>query len=56
MINDQINYVLHSQKWRNSIRSAKAKPGADCGLDHKLLIAKFSLKLWKVGKTMRTLM
>ena len=27
--------------------------GADCGSDHKLLIAKFRLKLKKVGKTTR---
>ena len=30
---------------------SKNKPGADCGSDHELLIAKFSLKLKKVGKT-----
>ena len=29
------------------------RPGADCGSDHKLLIAKFILKLKKVGKTTR---
>ena len=29
------------------------KPGADCGSDHELLIAKFRLKLKKVGKTTR---
>ena len=27
------------------------RPGADCGSDHELLIAKFRLKLKKVGKT-----
>ena len=32
-------------------KSAKTRPGADCGLDHELLIAKFRLKLKKVGKT-----
>ena len=31
----------------------KTRPGADCGLDHELLIAKFRLKLKKVGKTTR---
>ena len=31
----------------------KARLGADCGSDHKLLIAKFRLKLKKVGKTTR---
>ena len=31
----------------------KTRPGADCGIDHELLIAKFRLKLKKVGKTIR---
>ena len=31
------------------------RPGADCGSDHELLIAKFRLKLEKVGKTARPL-
>ena len=31
----------------------KTRPGADCGSDHELLIAKFRLKLKKVGKTAR---
>ena len=32
------------------------RPGADCGSDHKLLIAKFRLKLKKVGITTRPFM
>ena len=36
-------------------QSAKTRPGADCGSDHELLIAKFRLKLKKVGKTSRPL-
>ena len=36
-----------------SIQSAKTRLGADCGLGHKLLTAKFRLKLKKVGKTTR---
>ena len=32
---------------------AKTRPGADCGSDHQLHIAKFRLKLKKVGKTTR---
>ena len=31
----------------------KIRPGADYGSDHELLIAKFRLKLKKVGKTAR---
>ena len=46
-----IDYILCSQRWRISIQSAKTRPGADCGLDHGLLIAKFRLKLKKIGKT-----
>ena len=34
-------------------KSTKTRPGADCGSDHELLIAKFRLKLKKVGKTTR---
>ena len=35
------------------LQSAKTRPGADCGSDHELLIAKFRLKLKKGGKTTR---
>ena len=34
---------------------SKNKTGADCGSDHELIIAKFRLKLKKVGKTTRPL-
>ena len=50
---NQIDYILCSQRWRSSIQSAKTRPGADCSSDHKLLIAKFRLKLKKVGKATR---
>ena len=50
---NQINYILCSQRWRSSIQSAKTRLGADCGSNHELLIAKFRLKLKKVGKTTR---
>ena len=49
---NQIDYILCSQRWRSSIQSAKTRPGADCGSDHDLLIAKFRFKLKKVGKTL----
>ena len=50
---NQIDYTLCSQRWRSSIQSSKTRPGADCGSDHELLIAKFRLQLKKVGKTTR---
>ena len=50
---NQIDYILCTQRWRSSIESAKTRPGSDCGSDHELLIAKFGLKLKKVGKTTR---
>ena len=50
---NQIVYFC-SQRWRSSIKSAKTRPGADCGSDHALLIAKFRLILKKVGKTSRS--
>ena len=36
-----------------TVSKNKTRPGADCGSDHELLIAKFRLKLKKVGKTTR---
>ena len=47
-----MDYILCSKRWRSSIQSTKTRPGADCGSDHELLIAKFRLKL-KKGKTTR---
>ena len=52
---NQVDYVLCTQRWRSSIQSVKIRPGADCGLDHELFIAKFWLKLKKVWKTTRPL-
>ena len=50
---NQTDYILCSQRWRSSIQSTKKRPGADCGSDHELIIAKVRLKLEKVGKTAR---
>ena len=50
---NQIDCILGSQRWRSSRRSTKTRPGADCDSDHELLIAKFRLKLKKVGKTIK---
>ena len=54
MVNTEIRLIISfSQRWRSSIQSEKTRLGADCGSDHELLIAKFRLKLKKVGKTTR---
>ena len=50
---NQTDDILCSQTWRSSIQSARTRLGADCGSDHEHLIAKFRLKLKKVGKTTR---
>ena len=53
---NQIDYISWSQRWGSFTQLAKIRPGADCGSDHDLLIAKFRLKLKKVGKTTRPFM
>ena len=40
---NQIDYILCSQRWRSFIQSAKTRLGVDHGSDHELLIAKFQL-------------
>ena len=52
---NQMGYILCSRRWRNSIQSAITRLGADYdyGSDHELHIARFRLKLKKVGKTTR---
>ena len=54
---NQTDYILIIFSQRCSMRSAKTRPGADWpgsdGSDHEVLIAKFRLKLKKVGKTTR---
>ena len=56
MVNTKIRLIIFftaKDGERSSIQSTKTRPRADCGSDHKLLIAKFRLKLKKVGKTTR---
>ena len=50
---NQTDYILCSQRSRSSMQSAKTRLVIVCGSDHELLIAKFRLKLKKVGKTTR---
>ena len=51
MVNTKIRLTIFAaaNRWRSSIESAKTRPGADCGSAY--VIAKFRLKLKKVGKT-----
>ncbi|XP_049946671.1 craniofacial development protein 2-like [Schistocerca serialis cubense] len=47
---NQIDYILCNQRWKSAVQSATTRPGADCGSDHELLIAKFQMKLQNVPK------
>ena len=54
MVNTEIKLIIFlAAKDGEALYSQKTRPGADCGSDHELLIAKFRLKLKKVGKTTR---
>ena len=47
------NWLRSLQRWWSCIQLAKTRPGADCGSDHQLVIAKFRLKLKKTRKNTR---
>ena len=55
MVNTEIRLIIFvAAKGGETLYSQqKQRLGADCGSDHKLLIAKIRLKLKKVGKTTR---
>ena len=53
MVNTKIRLIMFFAAKDGLYTVTKTRPGADCGSDHKLLIAKFRLKLKKVGKTTR---
>ena len=55
MVNTKIRLIIFfAAKDREALHSQqKTRSGADCGSDHELLIAKFTLKMKKVGKTTR---
>ena len=48
-----MDYIFLQPKMEKLYTGRKTRPGADCGSDHELLIAKFRLKLKKVRKTAR---
>ena len=44
MVNNEIRLIIFFEaKVGETIESAKTRPGADCGSDNELLIAKFKL-------------
>lgn len=42
---NQIDFCLISLGWISSIENIKTRPGADCGSDHQLLVAKLRIHL-----------
>ena len=57
MVNTEIRFIIFfvAKEWSSFVQAAKTRLGADCGPDHELLIAKFRLKMKKVGKTTKSL-
>ena len=55
MVSTEIRLIIlfAAKDGRSSIHSAKTRLGADCGSGHKLLTAKFTLELKKIGKNTR---
>ena len=54
MANTKIRLIIFfAGKDGEALQSAKTKPGADCGSDHELLIAKFGLNDYTVEVTNR---
>jgi len=53
MVNTQIRLIIFFAAEDGEALYNQQKSGADCGSDYELLIAKFRLKLKKVGQTTR---
>ena len=55
MVNTEIRLIIFFAAKDGEVLCShqKTRLGADCGSDHELLIAKFRLKIKKVGKTPR---
>lgn len=48
---NQIDYIMTHQRWKTSVQSCKTYPGAYCGSDHQLVVARVKLKLKTPKKT-----
>ena len=53
MVNTEIRLIIFFAVKDGKPLYSQQRPGAACGSDHELFIAKFRLKLKKVGKTTR---
>ena len=55
MVNTEIRLIIlfAAKDGEAPYSQQKTRPGADCGSDHELFVAKFRLRLRKVGKTTR---
>ena len=51
MVDTEIRLIILSAAKDGQALYSQQRPGADCGSDHELLVAKFRLKLKKVEKT-----
>ena len=51
MVTTEIRLIIFFVVKDGEALYSQTLPGADCGSDHEVLIAKFRLKLKKVGKT-----
>lgn len=49
----QLDYLLVKQRYRNSVKSCKSYPGADCDSDHNLVMAKMRVTLKKIQRHSR---
>ena len=47
---NKIDYILIQNRFRNSIKSSKSMPGADCDSDHAPVLCKLLVKLGKLKK------
>ncbi|XP_037872901.1 LINE-1 retrotransposable element ORF2 protein [Bombyx mori] len=42
---NQIDYVMIGKRWKSSVLNVTTRPGADCGSDRQLLVAKVKIRL-----------
>ena len=55
MLNTEIRLIIFfAARNGEAVYSQQTRPGADCGSDHELLIARVRIKLKKLGKTTRS--